>query len=83
MMDGIEMSINSFLEGFKYNVAITTDHDQTLYRNKAFTAVADKIFTQEEAPHIIKILDNAKDVEERKLIEAVYGVDLSNVNDRH
>jgi len=74
--DGVEMSINAFMTGFKYNVAITTDNGQTLFRNR-FAVNKDRIYTQEEAPRIVKVLDNASAVEERKLIEAVYGVDLS------
>ena len=75
--DGIEMGINSFLSGFKYNVAITTDHGPTVYRNKFAVASMDRIYTNNEVPRSITVQDNAKDVEERKLIEAIYGVALS------
>ncbi|HZK80855.1 MAG TPA: hypothetical protein VFC46_07305, partial [Humisphaera sp.] len=74
--DGIEMAINGFMEGFKYNVGITVDHGPVVFRNK-FVAKADRLYTNEQVPRSIKVLDNAKDVEERRLIEAVYGVDLS------
>jgi hypothetical protein len=75
--DGIEMGVNSFMEGFKFNVANTTDHGTTVFRNKFVIASMDRIYTNEQVPRNIKILDNAKDVEERQFIEAIYGVDLS------
>jgi hypothetical protein len=75
--DGIEMAINGFMEGFKFNVAITADKGPVVFRNK-FVAKADRLYTPEQVPRSIRVLDNAKDVEERHLIEAVYGVDLSN-----
>jgi len=75
--DGIEMGINSFMEGFKYNVAITTDHGPTVFRNKFVVAKLDRVFTNDEVPRSIKVYDDASQVEERKYIEAIYGVDLS------
>ncbi len=76
LQDGIEMSINSFMGGFKYNVAITSDLGPTVYRNKFVVPTADRIYTAEQVPRVIKVLDSAETVEERKLIEAIYGVDL-------
>jgi parallel beta-helix repeat protein len=75
--DGLEMGFNSFMTGFKYNVSRTTDHGATLFRNRFAVAKMDRLYTPQEAPRVIKVLGDAKDVEERKLIEAVYGVDLS------
>jgi hypothetical protein len=74
--DGIHMTINGFMEGFKYNVGITADKGPVVYRNK-FAVNADRLYTNEQVPRSIKVLENAKDVEERHLIEGVYGVDLS------
>ena len=75
--DGIEMGINSFLEGFKFNVAKTTDKGETVYRNKFVIAAMDRIYSPEQVPRSIKVYDSAKDIEERRYIEAIYGVDLS------
>jgi hypothetical protein len=75
--DGIEMAINSFMEGFKYNVARTTDTGPTVFRNKFVVKKADRVYTEEQVPRSITVLESAKDVEERKYIEAIYGVDLT------
>lgn len=75
--DGVEMSVNSFMEGFKFNIGITSDNGVTVFRNKFVIAAADRIYTPEQVPRVVKVLDSASDVEERALIEAVYGVDLS------
>lgn len=73
--DGIEMAINSFMSGFKYNVAITSDQGPTVFRNK-FVVPMDRIYTADEVPRLIKVLDSAETIEDRGLIEAIYGVDL-------
>lgn len=75
--DGIEMGLNSFMQGFKFNVAKTTDHGDTVYRNKFVVANMDRIYNAEQVPRSIKVYDNAKDIEERHFVEAIYGVDLS------
>lgn len=75
--DGMEFIINSFMSGFKYNVAITTDHGPTVYRNKFVQKQFDRIYTDTQVPRSIKVLDNAEDVEERRFIESIYGVDLA------
>ena len=77
MADGIEMAINSFMSGFKYNVAITSDLGPTVFRNRFVSAKLERIFTDAEVPRKITVLDSAAEVEERQLIEAIYGVDLS------
>lgn len=75
--DGIEMGLNSFMQGFKYNIAITTDHGPTVFRNRFVVGALDRIYSNEEVPRSIKVLDNAQAVAERQFIEAIYGVDLS------
>ncbi len=77
LQDGIEMGLNGFMQGFKFNVSVARDKGPVVYRNKFVVATADRIFTPEQAPRTIKVLDNAKDVEERQFVEAIYGVDLS------
>jgi Periplasmic copper-binding protein (NosD) len=75
--DGMEFIINSFMAGFKYNVAITTDKGPTVFRNRFVDRHLDRVFSNDEIPRSIKVLDNASEVEERKYIETIYGVDLS------
>lgn len=75
--DGIEMGVNSFMQGFKFNVANTTDKGPTVYRNKFVVANMDRVYTNEQVPRSIKVYDNTSEIEERKYIEAIYGVDLS------
>ena len=76
--DGIEIGLNGFMQGFKFNVSVATDKGPVVHRNKFVVQSADRIFTPEQAPRSIKTLENAKDVEERHFIESIYGVDLSN-----
>jgi hypothetical protein len=75
--DGLEMGLNGFMQGCKFNVATTTDNGVTVFRNKFVVASIDRVFTGEEVPRSLKIYDDASQIEERKFIEAVYGVDLS------
>ena len=76
--DGIEIGLNGFMQGFKFNVSVATDKGPVVHRNKFVVQSADRIFTPEQAPRSIKTLEHAKDVEERHFIESIYGVDLSN-----
>jgi hypothetical protein len=72
----MEMAINGFMQGFKFNVAITADQGPVVFRNR-FGVKADRLYTNERVPRSIRVLDGAGDVKERLLIEAVYGVDLA------
>ena len=76
--DGIEMALNGFMEGLKFNVGITTDMGPVVHRNKFVVKKADRIYTPDQVPRSIKVLGSAKDVEERQFVEAIYGADLSN-----
>ena len=75
LQDGIEMSINSFTAGFKFNVTHTTDMGDMIMRDRFYSKPV--YFSSERAPRKVTVLDNAADVEERKLIENLYNVDLS------
>lgn len=79
IQDTIEMMINGFFpRGFQFSVGhFSTDGDQ-IVRRRFFFGNGPYLVPTDHAPRVIKVLDNAKDVEERKLIEATYGIDMSN-----
>jgi len=75
--DGVEMGINGFMQGFKFNVANTTDSGPTVFRNKFVVASADRNFSNEMLPRSIKVYEDTSLISERQYIEAIYGVDLA------
>ncbi len=77
MQDCIEMCINGFGPGFKFDIAKTTDASDMIIRQRFYFSKFEKLLAAEHAPRVINILDSAKDVSERGMIESVYGVDLS------
>jgi hypothetical protein len=77
MQDSVELCINSFLHGFKFNVTRTQEHGDTVFRDRFYVQNFNKVYTAEEVPRSIRVLDSAADVEERTLIESIYGVDLT------
>ena len=76
LQDGIEFNIGTFWSGWKYNVTRMADGSDMILRDRFFGE--SRQLSPEEAPRIIKILDNATDVPERRLIEAVTGADMRN-----
>lgn len=74
--DGIEMTINGYMEGFKFNVGKTSDLGDVVLRNR-FARKLDRFFDNTAVPRVVKILDNAETVADRKLIEDATGKDLS------
>ncbi len=82
MHDTVEMTINTYPSGFKYNVTRTSDHGEVVWRdtwraNWAPQLKLNQLLPPDVAPRVIKVLDNAKTIEDRKLIEAAYGIDMS------
>ena len=77
MQDCIEMCINGFGPGFKFDIARTTDAGDMIIRQRFYFSKFEKLLAADHTPRVIKILDSAKDVSERAMIESVYGVDLS------
>jgi len=75
--DSVEMSLNSFLTGFKLNVTRTREHGETVLRERFALPKFTRVFTPEEMPRSITVLENSKDLPERKFIEDLYGVDLA------
>jgi hypothetical protein len=77
LQDTVEMCVNGYYEGVKFNVSQTTDKGAVNIRDSWTFKPSPWIMPPDIAPVSIKILDNAKDVEERKLIESIYGQDMS------
>jgi hypothetical protein len=75
--DGVEMAINSFTTGFKYNVTRVKGLGDMILRDRFFNMPPAKLLDPAKAPRKIAVLDNARDISERKIIENLYGVDLS------
>lgn len=75
--DGIEMAINGFMEGFKFNVSMTTDQGPTVFRNRFAVKGMDRIYTEAEVPRSIRFLSDSRAIEEREVVEALSGVDLA------
>ena len=73
--DAIEMAINSFTHGIKINVTHTRDRGDVVYRDGWFLKA--KELDPAQAPRVVKVFENARDIPERALIEQIYGVDLS------
>jgi len=77
MQDCVEMCINGFGPGFKFDISKTIDAGDMIIRERFFYTKLAKLLTADHAPRMVKILDSARDVSERGMIESVYGVDLS------
>ena len=77
LQDGVEFCINGYLPGFKFDVTRTTDAGEILIRSRFYFAKLDYLVPPEVAPRIVKILDDARSVPERELIESVYGVEMA------
>jgi hypothetical protein len=75
--DCLEMNLNGFANGFKFDIARTADRGDFLVRQRFFFGGLELEVPADVAPRVIRVLDNARDVPERKLIESVYGVDMS------
>jgi hypothetical protein len=75
--DGVEMCINGFQTGFKFDATVTTDAGPTVLRNRFFATKLDWAMPADLVPRSIRVLDDARGVPERELVENVYGVDMS------
>jgi hypothetical protein len=75
--DGVELCINGFLPGFKFDITRTSDAGPIVLRQRFTVPNLDLLIPPEHAPRIIKVLKDARDVPERRLIESIYGVDLA------
>jgi hypothetical protein len=65
------------MSGFKFDATVVTDLGPVLWRNRFGRADLGLALPASHAPRVIKVLDNARSVDERRLIENLSGVDLS------
>ena len=71
----VEMCLNGTMEGSKFNISLTSDLGPVNKVDGWFQP--HYLLKQENSPLVIKVLDDAKTVTERKLIEDIYGIDMS------
>lgn len=81
LQDGVEIAINSFPEGFKYNLTVI-DGKPAVFRDTWRASYGkpelNALLTPEVAPRSIRVLDDTTAVAaERMLLEAATGADLS------
>ena len=75
--DSTELALfGGFMGGFKFAITRTTDFGDILYREQ-FLMKNELHLDPIKAPRVITVLDNAREVQERKLLETIFGVDLS------
>jgi DNA-binding beta-propeller fold protein YncE len=74
LQDGVEFCINTFPEGWKYNVTRLADKGDIILRDRWFKAGT--LLDPAVAPRVIKTYTNAVEFEERALIEGATGLDL-------
>jgi hypothetical protein len=81
LQDGVEIAINSYPEGFKYNMTLLDEKPAVFrdtWRGSFGHPEYNVLLAPEVAPRSIKVLtDTAAVVAERSLIEAATGADLS------
>jgi len=77
VQDTMEMMLNGFWDGFQFSVSRFTDTGPAVIRRRFYFHKLEDRTPAEHAPRVVEVLDSAKDVPERKLIEAIYGEDLS------
>ena len=76
--NSVEMAINGvWPNGMQYVAAKMADGKDVVWRNRFFSKVDQVYFPSSHAPCIVKVLDDAKGVPEREVLEHLYGEDLS------
>ena len=77
LQDGVELAINSFISGFKFNVSQVKDLGDIILRDRFYNTPPSKLLDPVKAPRKITAYENAQAFPERKLIENLYGIDMS------
>jgi hypothetical protein len=77
LQDTVEIMLNGFMDGFQWSISRFTDAGPAMVRRRFFFGALEERTSAKHAPRVVKVLDDAKAVSERALIEAVYGVDMS------
>jgi len=75
LQDTVEMAVNGIWEGIKHNLSMTTDAGPV--NQVDGWKLNGHVLDRNDSPIVIKVLENAETVSERKLIESIYGVDMS------
>ena len=75
--DGVEFCINGFRTGFTFDITGTQDAGPIVMRRRFGSGTLDWLVPAEHAPRVVEILPDARDVPERRLIEAISGVDMA------
>jgi hypothetical protein len=76
--DCVELAINGACgPGFQYICYKDAEGKDHVWRNRFFMGGSQKTIDPQHAPRIVKVLPDAELVTERKLLEDLYGVDLS------
>jgi DNA-binding beta-propeller fold protein YncE len=73
LQDGIEFSVNTFMEGWKYNITKLVGTGDAILRDRWGGG---KLIDATVAPRAIRTYDTAEAFPERKMIEAATGLDL-------
>ena len=69
------MCLNGFMNGCKFMCSPVIDQGTALFAQRFMGGEC--IVPEAHAARIVKVLDSARDVSERKIIEGVYGIDMS------
>lgn len=76
--DTVEMMINGFIDnGFQFSIGKFSTDGEQIVRRRFFAGNLQRNLAADFAPRIIKVLDDAGNVPERKLVESATGEDLS------
>jgi len=75
LQDTVEMAVNGIWKGIKHNMSMTTDVGPV--NQVDGWGLPAHTLDKNDSPIVIKTLDDAQLVTERKLIESIYGVDMS------
>lgn len=77
--DGVEFRINGSgsLPGSRFDITRTVDAGPVVLREHFDSNAPDFLVPPAHAPRVVKVLPNARDLPERRLIESIYGVDMA------
>ena len=78
--NSVEIALNGVNpEGMQFIACKKSEKDgDVIWRNRFFDAAVKQMFlSPQKAPCVVKVLDNARDVPEREMLERLYGEDLS------
>jgi len=76
MQDTIEMAVNGYLEGIKFNFSLTSDLGPVIWADGRWEYRAD-LLSPDHAPRLIKVLESAETLAERRILEAIAGVSMA------